>query len=97
MSLRDLTIGDEYPSDRTSLLQDFYIPCLQNATIYRRAVGFFSSTSMAVAAKGLTALIQAGGKMELVASPQLSPEDKEAITPDLLKHLSGSISNVLII
>ncbi|MGB3559430.1 MAG: DEAD/DEAH box helicase family protein, partial [Geitlerinemataceae cyanobacterium] len=48
-----------------------------------RSVGFFSSTSMAVAAKGLTALIRAGGKMQLVASPCLSPEDAEAISTGL--------------
>jgi superfamily II DNA or RNA helicase len=38
---------------------------------------------MAVAAKGLTALIRAGGKMQLVASPCLSPEDAEAIANGL--------------
>ena len=55
-------------------------PCLEQSIIYKRAVGFFSSTSMALVAKGLTALIRAGGKMQLVASPQLSDEDIEAIT-----------------
>lgn len=35
---------------------------------------------MALAAKGLTALIRSAGKMQLVASPQLSTEDIEAIT-----------------
>lgn len=79
MSLRDLLIKDEYRSDRCNLIQEFYIPCLENATVYKRAVGFFSSTSMAVAAKGLTALIRSGGKMQLVASPCLSEEDAEAI------------------
>jgi superfamily II DNA or RNA helicase len=34
---------------------------------------------MAVAAKGLTALIRSGGKMQLVASPYLSEQDAEAI------------------
>ncbi len=75
MSLRDLAIQDEYRSDRCDLIQEFYIPCLEKATVYKRAVGFFSSTSMAAAAKGLTALIRVGGKMQLVASPNLSPED----------------------
>ena len=63
MSLRNLTIQDEYRSDGFDLIRDFYIPCLENATVYKRAVGFFSSTSMAAAAKGLTALIRAGGTM----------------------------------
>ncbi|NJR21330.1 MAG: DEAD/DEAH box helicase family protein [Richelia sp. CSU_2_1] len=77
--MRDLAIQDEYRSDRCDLIQEFYIPCLEKATVYKRAVGFFSSTSMAAAAKGLTALIRVGGKMQLVASPYLSETDAEAI------------------
>lgn len=80
MSLNELIIEEEYRSSDCSIIQDFYIPCLERSIIYKRAVGFFSSTSMALAAKGLTALIGAGGKMQLVASPQLSDEDIEAIT-----------------
>lgn len=83
LSLKDLTIHDEYRSDRFDLIQDFYIPCLERATVYSRAVGFFSSSSMAAAAKGLTALIRTGGKMQLVASPYLSPEDADAIAQGL--------------
>ncbi|MGB3237843.1 MAG: hypothetical protein WBB29_06085 [Geitlerinemataceae cyanobacterium] len=83
MSLSRVTLQDEYRSNRNNLIQDFYLPCLEHSTLYRRSVGFFSSTSMAVAAKGLTALIRAGGKMQLVASPCLSPEDAEAISTGL--------------
>jgi len=79
LSLSELDIKDEYRSNDGSIVEDFYIPCLEKAITYKRAVGFFSSTSMAVAAKGLTALIEAGGKMQLVASPELSEEDIEAI------------------
>ena len=38
---------------------------------------------MAAAAQGLTALIRAGGRMRLVVSPNLSPEDAEAIEKGL--------------
>ena len=79
MSLKQLTIKDEYRSSDCLIIQDFYNPCLEQSITYKRAVGFFSSTSMAIAAKGLTALIQAGGKMQLIASPKLSDEDIEAI------------------
>ena len=79
LSLNELTIQDEYRSSDCSIVQDFYIPCLEKSIVYKRAVGFFSSTSMAIAAKGLKALIHAGGKMQLIASPKLSDEDIEAI------------------
>jgi len=93
--LQNLTFQDEYRSDRCNLIQDFYIPCLENATLYRRAVGFFSSTSMAAAAKGLTALIRTGGKMQLIASPNLSAEDADAITTGLQQREEVITNNLL--
>ncbi len=84
MSLQDLTIQDRYRSDDLyNLIDDFYIPCLSKTIIYSRAVGYFSSTSIVAVAQGLTALIDAGGKMRLVASPCLSPEDIKAIEKGL--------------
>lgn len=83
MSLKDLHIKDEYRSDNCQLVQDFYIPCLEQATLYCRAVGFFSSTSLAAVARGLSAFIRTGGHMRLVASPCLSAEDARAIAAGL--------------
>ena len=83
MNLRELTIKEDYRSDRCSLVQDFYVPCLENATLYSRAVGFFSSSSLIAVSRGLSALILTGGKMRLVASPCLSAEDTEAIATGL--------------
>lgn len=83
MSLKALKIRDEYRSDSCNLIQDFYVPCLESSVIYSRAVGFFSSTALAAAAKGILALIRSGGKMQLIASPYLSQEDAEAIARGL--------------
>ena len=83
MSLSDLTLRNQYRSDRNNLLRDFYIPCLQQSITYDRAVGFFSSTSLALVAQGLTYFIQSGGRMRLVASPRLSEEDIAAIEQGL--------------
>jgi superfamily II DNA or RNA helicase len=47
--------------------------------MYDRAVGYFSSASIEAVARGLTALIRMGGKMRLIASPNLSEEDVRAI------------------
>lgn len=83
MSLKELQLHDEYRSDRDHLIQDFYIPCLEQATGYDRAVGYFSSSSMACVAKGLTAFIRSGGRMRLITSPHLSEEDVDAIEQGL--------------
>ena len=54
LSLKYLDLRNQYRSDRHNLLE-FYIPCLERSLTYDRAVGFFSSSSLAAAAKGVTA------------------------------------------
>ena len=95
MSLQSIQIQDHYRSDRHNLIQDFYIPCLSQANLYSRAVGYFSSTSIVLISQGLAALIEAGGKMRLVASPYLSPEDIRAIEEGL-KQREEVVSQAII-
>ncbi|MBI1925906.1 DEAD/DEAH box helicase family protein [Candidatus Poribacteria bacterium] len=79
MPLRDLNLQCEYRSDQTNTVTDFYIPCLGEAIGYWRAVGYFTSQGLALAAKGIATFIQHGGYMRLVASPCLTEEDIFAI------------------
>lgn len=79
MSLQDHSIKSEYRSLIDNVVQDFYIPLLKDAVSYKRAVGFFSSTSLVEISKGIAAMAQNGGKIRIVASPHLLNEDVEAI------------------
>ncbi|MED1872048.1 DEAD/DEAH box helicase family protein [Brevibacillus borstelensis] len=79
MSFRKFEIKSEYRSLVDNIVTDFYIPLLKNAVLYKRAVGFFSSTALAEISKGIVGLIENGGRIELVASPYLSEEDRLAI------------------
>lgn len=60
-------------------MQDFYIPLLKEAVSYKRAVGFFSSSSLVELTKGIASMEERGGKIQIVASPYLSDEDVKAI------------------
>lgn len=78
--LAELSILPEYRSDDSlALIEDFYTPCLEKSVLYRRAVGYFTSHGIALAARGVNALIKNGGSMRLVASPHLSEQDRQAI------------------
>jgi DNA phosphorothioation system restriction enzyme len=79
INLARLELDFEYRTGEGDALNDFYIPCLQNSVLYRRAVGFFTSDSIQLAAQGIEALIANEGHMQLVASPRMAPEDIEAI------------------
>ena len=79
MGLEQCTIKHEYRSLIDNVVQEFYIPLLKEATLYQRAVGFFSSSSLVEISKGIAAMAAAGGKIQIVTSPYLSDEDIEAI------------------
>lgn len=79
MSFQDLNLKKEYRSLIDNIVKDFYYPVLGQAIVYKRAVGFFSSSSLADIAKGLSNFIKNNGKIELVTSPYLSDEDLAAI------------------
>lgn len=79
MSFREKEIKAEYRSLSDDIVNEFYIPLLQESILYRRAVGFFSSTALVEISRGITGLVRNGGKIQLVASPKLTDEDIEAI------------------
>lgn len=78
-ALRELAVRDHYRSDTDNLVAEFYEPCLSAAIRYDRAVGYFTSTSLALAANGLDAFTLGGGKVRLIASPHLTEEDIDQI------------------
>lgn len=81
MSLKDINLQPSYETteSKDQLLESFYIPVLQEANKYYRIAGFFSSSSLVVASKGIEGLIHNGGKMYLLVSPELSEEDYNTI------------------
>lgn len=79
MGLRDLELKKSYDSDEDDILNDFYIPALSESIEYDRLVGFFSSSSLALAARGITKFILNGGKIRLIAGARLKKADVEII------------------
>ena len=85
MVFKDLLIKEEYRSLEDDIVKDFYNPVLKCATKYQRAVGFFSSSSLVEIADGIAGLVKNNGKIELVASPNLSEDDVDSIKKGLKK------------
>jgi hypothetical protein len=83
MSLRDIDVKKEYRSFIDNIVKDFYTPLLMQCSVYKRAVGFFSSSALVELASGINGLIYNDGRIELIASPKLSPEDVAAIEDGL--------------
>lgn len=46
MSFQDIELKPEYRSRLDNVIRDFYNPILKQSVIYKRAVGFFSSSAL---------------------------------------------------
>lgn len=83
VSFLDLELKHDYDSEEDDILRDFYIPVLSKAKKYCRLAGFFSSSALAVAAKGMSAFIKNRGRMQLIIGARLQKRDVEAIREGL--------------
>lgn len=86
MGLKKCNVKGEYRSPKDNIIQEFYIPLLSEATSYKRAVGFFSSSALVDISKGITNVAKNHGKIQIVASPYLYEEDIDAIKTGYLNR-----------
>lgn len=78
-SLEHYSFNRSYSTSKDDLLNDFYIPALENSLKYDRAAGFFSSGLVALAPLAFSHFIQGGGRIRLICSPNFSATDIAAI------------------
>lgn len=80
MSFKDLNLDIRYKTiEGNSIINNFYIPVLSESKIYKRAVGYFSSSILTEYIQALENFVKNNGKMKLLISPFISESDYEAI------------------
>lgn len=80
MTYKELEIEHSYISKgNNNITEAFLNPVLRHTKIYKRSVGFFSSTVIETMLEGIMGLVTNGGKIQMIASPKLSEEDVEVI------------------
>lgn len=79
MRFSDLDLKVKYDSDEDNILEEFHIPLLSCAIRYDRAVGYFSSEVLALAATGLEKFILSNGNIRLIIGDPLSDDEYEAV------------------
>lgn len=80
-SFKELDLELSYKTDKeNSILNKFYIPVLKKSKLYKRSVGYFTSNVLIKISEGIEGLVENNGKMKLLISPQISNEDKDAIS-----------------
>lgn len=80
MTFKELNIQRSYISfGDDNIAKSFLVPALKCTKVYKRSVGFFSSGVFKPIMDGIVGLARNQGKIQLIASPNLSEEDIEAI------------------
>lgn len=79
MNFLKLEIKKNYHSLGNDVIKNFFNPVLKHSAVYKRAVGFFSSSGLFALREGIFNLIENVGSIKMIISPQLSEEDFKAI------------------
>ena len=79
MKLSELGLQHTWDTDEDDVLNDFYIKALSHTKNYDRTTYTFSSSLLAVAARGLDGLIESGGEMRLIIGDEIQADDYDAI------------------
>ncbi len=79
-----------YDGSGSHLVDDFYVPALERSVRYDRIAGYFSSSALAVASRGIDTLLENDGEMRLIVGTELYETDRpvlEALTDELEESL----------
>ena len=79
ISLREYDWDVAYSHEDGDLVNLFFVPALSRAKLYQRATGYFAGDVLAMAARGLDALIARDGRMQLLVGCTLGPAEIEEI------------------
>ncbi|MCK5023197.1 MAG: DEAD/DEAH box helicase family protein [Candidatus Aenigmarchaeota archaeon] len=79
MSFLDIAIDYSYETGHDDPVNEFYVPLLAESVRYDRIAGFFTSASLAVAARGIAGLLRNKGNMRIIACPRLDGKDANVI------------------
>lgn len=83
-NLKKLKLQPEYRTGSSDPISEFYIPCLKEASIYKRAVGYFRSSVYLIVGQEILDFASRGGKIYLICSPELDAKDLDVISQNKL-------------
>ena len=79
MSLKDLKLKLTYTSPNDDISNELIIPLLCKSSLYKRSVGYFSSSVYKEIYEGIFSIASRGGRIQIITSPELKHDDIEAI------------------
>ena len=78
--MRDLSLKQEYRSDKDDVVSEFFIPCLTNSIQYDRTIEYITVKSLSTLTFGLENIQDHHAKIRLISGHRFSTHDLDAIT-----------------
>ena len=86
LGLRNLSLKQEYRSDRDDVVSEFFVPCLTNSIQYDRTIEFISVKSLSTITFGLENIQDHHAKIRLVSGHRFSTSDLNSIVKLFDQH-----------
>ena len=80
MGLKDLSLKEEYRSDRDNLIEEFFLPCLDNCIEYDRAVEYVALKSLTAYYFGLKSFVSNNVQIRIVTGHRLRTSDLNVLS-----------------
>jgi superfamily II DNA or RNA helicase len=93
--LAHLRLKPAYRKGDDNIAAEFYLPCMGASTRYDRAVGFFNSTVYIIAWPSLRDFVRRGGRIRVICSPVLLPDDVEALADGYAERIGDHVASHL--
>ena len=86
MGLRNLTLKEEYRSDRDDIVSEFFIPCLSNCIEYDRCIEYVSVKSLTTLAMGFENFVNNQAKMRIITGHRFRASDLDLLSKLMLNN-----------
>ena len=80
MGLRDITLKEEYRSDRDDIVSEFFIPCLSNCIEYDRCIEYISLKSLTTLSMGFDNFAKNRARLKIICGHRFNASDLEFIS-----------------
>lgn len=95
MSLIHQEVKPIYISTKDDILDDFYLPLLSEAKVYKRVSAYFDSNILKHYARGIEHIITRNGKINFIFSHQLTESDYNEIKAGYQEKVTKRIDDIL--
>jgi HKD family nuclease len=86
LSLRGLTLKEEYRSDRDDIVSEFFVPCLSNCIEYDRCIEYVSVKSLTTLALGFENFANNQAKMRIITGHRFRASDLDLLAKLMLNN-----------